>query len=106
MSLTPLLMTCLMLQAGWAEGKSAPSCGNTSVSTSPPLLIYFSSRKCTTCASIDSLFQTTEMLSRIEQRYVTVRVSIEDQIGKACAEIYDVRQVPAIVVAHYTGAIL
>lgn len=71
-----------------------------------PMLIYFSSDDCTACVQFDALFEEPEMLKKMEQHYVSVRVSIDEIAGKACADIYDVRNVPAFVIADHAGIIL
>ncbi len=71
-----------------------------------PMLIYFSSENCSTCAQFDALFEEPEILKKMEQHYVSVRVSIDDYDGKACADIYNIRNVPALVIADHKGIIL
>lgn len=71
-----------------------------------PMLIYFSSDHCLECDQFDALFDQPEMLQRMEQHYVSVRVSIDDTNGKACADIYRIETVPAFVIADHKGVIL
>jgi len=74
--------------------------------SSLPLLIYFSSEDCAACAEFNALFKEPNVLQQMEKHYVSVHVSIDDFDGKACADIYHVRTVPAFVVADNAGVIL
>jgi cell division septation protein DedD len=106
MSFFVMLLTCsLAQQLSGAEGKPlypVPVRDEALL----PMLIYFSSSQCSSCAPFDKLFEQPEMIRKLEQHYISVRVNIDETAGKACAEIYQVNNVPAFVVADHKGVIL
>jgi hypothetical protein len=78
------------------EGESMPA----------PLLLYFRSDNCTKCETLDQLLKEEAIQSQLEGRFVTAYLNIDEQQGRACAKIYAVTQVPAVVIADHQGNIL
>lgn len=71
-----------------------------------PLLLYFRSKDCTSCATVDEYFQDSATKARIEKQYVAVCLNVDDRAGRACADIYRVTSVPALVIADRKGKVL
>lgn len=70
------------------------------------LMLYFTSKPCSKCKTLDSYFDQKEVQRALSEHYVIVMVDIEDFDGRACREIYDVDEVPALVVIDLNGKIV
>jgi len=70
------------------------------------LMLYFTSKPCSKCKSLDTYFDQENVQQALSERYVIVKVDIEDFDGRACREIYEVNEVPALVVVDINGKIV
>ena len=69
------------------------------------LLMYFTSRSCSKCKTIDTYMDRDEVRNALDEKFVIVQVDIEDYDGQACRDIYQIRSVPALVVVESDGTI-
>jgi thioredoxin-related protein len=70
------------------------------------LLLYFTSEPCSKCKSLDTYFDQEHIQKALSKHYVIVKVDIEDFDGRACREIYEIDEVPALIVVDISGKIL
>ena len=70
------------------------------------LMLYFTSKPCEKCKTLDTYFSQKEVQRALSEHYVIVLVDIEDFDGRACREIYEVEEVPALVVIDPEGKIV
>ncbi len=70
------------------------------------LMLYFTSKPCTKCKTLDTYFDQKEVQRALSEHYVIVMVDIEDFDGRACREIYEVDEVPALVVIDPNGNVV
>ena len=70
------------------------------------LMLYFTSKSCAKCKILDAYFDQKEVQRALSEHYVIVLVDIEDFDGRACREIYEVDEVPALVVIDPDGKIV
>ncbi|HLF62851.1 MAG TPA: SPOR domain-containing protein [Saprospiraceae bacterium] len=106
MFLLPFILANALIQTTNADDVNLALSNQRMYRETLPMLIYFTADRCSACAEFDALFEQPELLRKMEQYFVTVRVSIDEKVGKACADIYGIRTIPAVVVADYKGVIL
>ena len=70
------------------------------------LMLYFTSSPCSKCKKLDAYLGQKHVKEALSSRYVMVMVDIEDFDGRACREIYEVDEVPALVVVDMNGKII
>jgi tartrate dehydratase beta subunit/fumarate hydratase class I family protein len=70
------------------------------------LMLYFTSEPCSKCKSLDTYLNQQQVQEALSENYVIVKVDIEDFDGRACREIYEVTDVPALVVIDINGNIV
>ncbi len=70
------------------------------------LMLYFTSNPCEKCKMLDTYFDQQKVQEALSENYVIVKVDIEDFDGRACREIYEVTEVPALVVIDVKGNIV
>jgi len=69
------------------------------------LMLYFTSTNCKKCKSLDEYFAQEGVQKALDDRYVSARVNIDEFDGQACGQIYEITEVPAIVVVKPDGTI-
>ena len=69
------------------------------------LMLYFTSSNCKKCKSLDEYFAQEGVQEVLDERYVSARVNIDEFDGQACGQIYEITEVPAIVVVKPDGTI-
>lgn len=70
------------------------------------LMLYFTSKPCAKCKTLDTYLDQKEVQRALSEHYVIVLVDIEDFDGRACREIYEVDEVPALVVVDPDGKVV
>ena len=89
---------------GWVEPTISRAV-TTAQSENRQLMLFFTSTSCQQCKPIEETIKLKEMEATFSDKYVVAIVDIESFDGKACSEIYQVYDVPSVVVVDQAGDI-
>lgn len=78
---------------------------STSQSESRQLMLFFTSRTCEPCKALEDALNMKEMEATFSEKFVIAIVDIDSFDGQACSRIYEVGNVPAVVVVDPNGTV-
>jgi len=95
-----------LLQGGPGYEKTISQAMTQAQNEQRKLMLYFTSAPCSKCKTLDTYLSQDHVREALSQHYVIVMVDIEDFDGRACREIYEVDEVPALVIVDINGNIV
>lgn len=69
------------------------------------LMLYFTSEPCKQCKSLDSYLAKEDVKNALDKNFIVVHVDIQNYDGRACSEIYQIDELPALVVIEASGTV-
>lgn len=96
----------VLMQVGPGFGQTISQAMTQAKKEQRQLMLYFTSKPCSKCKALDTYFDQEHIQNALLENYVVVKVDIDDFDGRACREIYDVDEVPALVVVDLNGKIV
>ncbi len=71
-----------------------------------PLFLYFTSSSCKDCPALDGYFGQQEVQAALRRNYIPVEVNVETFDGRACAGMYKISSVPAVLIVEAPGKVV
>jgi len=93
----------IMMQGSTGDDKTLSQAISQAEKDQRQLMLYFTSKPCSNCKAVNSYFDLENVQKALSQHYVVVQVDIDDFDGRACREIYDIDEIPALVVVDFNG---